>query len=122
MPSIVEASPARTLRPRAQYYSPKIKLEFHDRIANKPLLPSTHADYADIAYEFDENRFATRSKTRRQNEALSTELPRGWPPILSGPLVWSGPQYDDASFIYHLSEADNAEILGALKHPNCKSP
>jgi hypothetical protein len=60
------------------------------------------------------------SEKRLQESGDIKKLPKGWPTLLEGPLVWSGAELQARNdWIYELSSTDIAEISSGLLH--CKS-
>ncbi|CAN8101592.1 unnamed protein product [Discula destructiva] len=100
-----------------QYYSSKTKQKFGLGPFTRLRGASPPPRYADIGYEFDEQKYIDRTQARLQAGGLGTELPHGWPQALEGPLVWTGSDFeDDSELVYCLSGTDKAEIRAALLH------
>ncbi|KAI0115734.1 hypothetical protein GGR51DRAFT_360692 [Nemania sp. FL0031] len=71
---------------------------------------------ADIGYDVDEEAFIRRCKASAAIGGLPSSVPQGWPTKLEGPLVWGKDDFQDESeYIYYLTDADKAEIRGALE-------
>jgi hypothetical protein len=59
------------------------------------------------------------SLKRLQESGDVNKLPKGWPAVLEGPLVWSGDELQGRNdWVYELSGSDIAEIYSGLLH--CK--
>ncbi|KAL9616645.1 MAG: hypothetical protein Q9160_008501 [Pyrenula sp. 1 TL-2023] len=70
---------------------------------------------ADIGWVPDLEKHNERTTRRLKDETLATNLPRGWPQALQGPLVWSGDDLKDQSrYIFNLHPSDIAEIEAAV--------
>lgn len=48
------------------------------------------------------------------------QLPAGFPPKLSGSMAWRGADFKKSDFIFHLSDADIAELESALVSFKCE--
>ncbi|KAK3991426.1 hypothetical protein QBC44DRAFT_341025 [Cladorrhinum sp. PSN332] len=101
----------------APYYSQGLRARFNiDRIRlEQAEAEARAAGYADIQYDVDEAKFKARSEARLRAGNLPTSVPDGWPTKLTGPLIWSSDSFpDEEEYVYHLTDADKAEILLAL--------
>lgn len=111
MTSVLPLSPA-------QYYSNglrgRFQLDAHRAIAQ----PSQ--GYEDIEYEFDDAKYAARTKAVLCAGGLEKEVPRGFPTSVSGPMVWSGVDFSEDDYVVQLSEKCRAEIKTALRYFRCK--
>ncbi|RTE83970.1 hypothetical protein BHE90_001482 [Fusarium euwallaceae] len=112
-PAAVQVTPVQTV----PYYSLGLQARFPAQLFKGAETLPEISQYADVGYEYDEQKHLRRTEARLQAGCLRTDLPTGWPRALSGPLVWTGSDYADESlFVYTLSDSDNAEILDALRH------
>ena len=100
------------------YYSDGLRKRFQlDALQRPQLVVKPSVNYANISYEPNEAEYLERVKNRLKTAVLSTEVPQGWPTQLSGPLVWTTDDFQNENeFVYHLSDADKAEIVDALTH------
>ncbi|KAF4447183.1 taurine catabolism dioxygenase TauD [Fusarium austroafricanum] len=99
-----------------QYYSSGVQAKFPKQLFTVPEALEKTTRYADIGYEYDEQKHFSRTQERLRLGGLRTDLPIGWPKVLEGPLMWKGSDFSDESlFVYHLSESENAEIRDALR-------
>ncbi|OQE16248.1 hypothetical protein PENFLA_c028G03201 [Penicillium flavigenum] len=70
-----------------------------------------------IGYMPDYDQYLARGKRRQETEKLDQHLPKGFPPSLSGDLVWDGKDLADAyNWNYYLTSEDVDEINSALQH------
>lgn len=111
MTSVLPQSPV-------QYYSPGLRGRFR-LDAHRPVVQPSH-DYEDIEYEFDDAKYAARTDAVLRGGGLETELPSGFPPSVSGPMVWRGGDLSEEEYVVHLSEEWKAEIKRALRYFRCK--
>ncbi|KAI1484381.1 hypothetical protein F5X96DRAFT_693150 [Biscogniauxia mediterranea] len=103
-----------------QYYPSEIRHKLGEKAFSKARLPTQGGPYADINYEFDEQKYLRRRDARVQAGGLRTDLPEGWPKAFHGPLAWKKSDIsDDFPFIYRLTDCDEKEIDNALTY--CKA-
>ena len=97
-------------------FFPRSLLERHG-LTNLPLTKCSPAGktFANIDWVPDSALFEKRAADLSSgSDKRSTELPKGWPIQLSGPLVWSGSELEEDEYTYKLSETEVQEIEQAL--------
>jgi hypothetical protein len=101
-----------------EYYSRGLRERFRlDASALKPSIVAKDQAYADIDYSIDEAKYRARSEAIVRAGGLETEVPRGWPNALQGPLVWTGTDFkDEAEYVLYLTDADKVELVEALDY------
>jgi hypothetical protein len=73
-----------------------------------------------IGYMPDYAQYLARGKRRQETEKLDQHLPKGFPPSLSGDLVWDGKDLADVyNWNYYLTSEDIDEINSALQQFKC---
>ncbi|KAL1959403.1 hypothetical protein VTO42DRAFT_2206 [Malbranchea cinnamomea] len=78
---------------------------------------ATPVQQPDIQYLPDYDKWQARTQRRLETEALSKDLPAGFPAKLVSDLVWDGSDIRDRyDWTYVLTEADLQEIHSALEH------
>jgi hypothetical protein len=89
-----------------------------DAVQHGPLYPSLGR----IGYVPDLELYEARvraSTKRLQESGDVSMIPKGWPTVLQGPMVWTGAELQASNqWIYSLSHRDIAEIRSGLLH--CK--
>lgn len=99
----------------SDFYPSALRAKYHlddFPVAQRPL---SKISSANIGWVPDLDQFKERRAARLKNEALETEVPRRWPQVMHGPLVWRGSDMQAQSqYIYNLSPSDTAEIEAAL--------
>ncbi|KAK5449836.1 hypothetical protein LTS15_008408 [Exophiala xenobiotica] len=102
------------------YYSKGLRARFRlDGLKNlkAPAEVSKPAPHARIGYDVDEKAFRQRSEIRLATGGLPDTVPEGWPQKLEGALVWNKDHFqDEAEYVYYLTDADKADIRGALEY------
>jgi hypothetical protein len=104
-----------TTRPKVEKLGP---LEDLDAAQHTPLYPSLGR----IGYvpnpELYQARLESSTKRLQANGDVST-VPKGWPTVLQGPMVWSGSELQASQqWVYNLSSAEITEVHSGLVH--CK--
>ena len=123
------APPVKVLQPTLApepYYSPSLRKRFEldATLVQKPAQVSTDKEIGipeavDFGYKANETRYLARTRKRALLlKNLPKEVPTGFPKCLSGPLVWKGDDFasDESQYVYHLTDADKAEMENALKY------
>lgn len=113
MTSVLPQSPV-------QYYSPGLRGRYQVD-AHRPVVQPSNAYDEDIAYEFDDAKYAARTKAVLRAGGLERDVPRGFPRSVSGPMVWSGGDFSKEEYVVLLSETCKKEIKTALRYFRCKS-
>jgi hypothetical protein len=99
----------------ASYWPHDLRESLGLQNVNKPLF-SPPQPPAHIKFHPDLSVYEARRTARVREGGLEKAVPSRWPATLNGPLAWKGSDFrDEAEFVYHLSEADKAEIKSALK-------
>ena len=95
-----------------------VSQEALDAAQHTPLYPSLSR----IGYSPDLDLYLARveSATKRlQERGGASTLPKGWPKVLQGSMVWSGSELQKSNqWVYNLSSTDITEIQSGLAH--CK--
>ncbi|KAI5918225.1 hypothetical protein F4810DRAFT_726209 [Camillea tinctor] len=105
--------------PPPQYYPSVIRQKLGENLLSKAPSSTPGGPYADISYEFDEQKYLKRRDARVKAGGLRTDLPEGWPKAFYGPLAWKKSDIsDNFPFIYNLGDCEKKEIDLALKY--CK--
>lgn len=103
--------------PQISYYSVNVQERFPADLFTAVRTPPPLSQGADIRYEYNERKHLARKASRLQAGGLRTDLPKGWPKALEGPLVWTTSDYlDESLYAYSLSTSDKTEIVDALEH------
>ncbi|OQD63625.1 hypothetical protein PENPOL_c009G02943 [Penicillium polonicum] len=75
------------------------------------------AENASLGYMPNHDQYLARGKRRQETEKLDQHLPEGFPPNLSGDLVWEGKSLAATyNWNYYLTAEDLDEINHALRH------
>ena len=78
------------------------------------------AETTSLGYMPDHDQYLARGKRRQETEKLDQHLPDGFPPNLSGDLVWEGKSLAATyNWNYYLTAEDLDEINHALRHFKC---
>ncbi len=98
-----------------QYYPPTLRTKYH--LDNSPV-PRHTADgipSADIGWIPDYDKFKARSAEQQRNKYRESDVPKGWPAAVCGPLVRSGEDFrDECRYIFRLSPSAVEEAEAAL--------
>lgn len=83
---------------------------------NEPLLDHTPPT-ANIGHQPDFNEYRIRSERRQTTEALTRELPAGWPSCVKSGLAWSSDTFlSSDEYVYRLSNDEKCDVLSGLDH------
>ncbi|KAI9689933.1 MAG: hypothetical protein M1822_009815 [Bathelium mastoideum] len=97
--------------PPQPYYSEGLREKFKVEELQTPADEDNPQAFAKIGYEPNEAEYEARAQARVDAGGLESTVPNGFPPALSGPLVWCGTTlYGETQFIHNLTEADRNEI------------
>ena len=81
--------------------------------------PANELKQPDIEYHPDEVKWKARTARRLAEDPSlpDTPLPKGFPRVLTSPLVWEGKDWtDESQWVYNISAEQLDEIENALKH------
>ncbi|KAI9660053.1 MAG: hypothetical protein M1821_001405 [Bathelium mastoideum] len=97
--------------PPQPYYSEGLREKFKVEELQTPADEENPQAFAKIGYEPNEAEYEARAQAKVDAGGLESTVPNGFPPALSGPLVWCGTTlYGETQFIHNLTEADRNEI------------
>lgn len=104
---------SRGLRARFRLDGLKVKDASQGKLA--------HEASADIEYEFNEGKYLARARARLAEGGLATELPKGWPLRLEGPMAWVGDDFrkadgseNDEKYVVVVNAEQKREVWAAL--------
>lgn len=97
------------------FYPAALRSKYHLDDLPTLQLPLSKTPSADIGWVPDQERFKLRTQARLKDQSLHTDVPKGWPKTVQGPLVWHRNETQDQSqYIYNLSLDEVAEIEASL--------